>query len=454
MKKIFKLLWSVLAICCVVWCLCSVLRSASSRKCEGGFKLERMALVDSVINGAIADDDFPGAVLCVVKRADDGESMGEILYLKAYGNRQVCSGKDTVSGEMIPDTIPMTEDAIFDLASVSKCVGTTLSFMRVVENGWVRLSDNVSRYIPGFKAWESTPEKKGERVERQNITLTHLLTHTSGLPAAIHPPTWMKRYEQYGDPMTMNLRDSLTAYLAHDAARMSRPGEVMRYSCLNFITLQAVIERLSGKRMDKFAHDEVFGPLGLKSTWYNAIDDETRPYAEDAPIVPAEVLSDGTLLCGEVHDPTARVVNRGVSGNAGLFSSAEDLAVVASMLLNGGVVRLPKDGLAGKLGATERVRLFSESTVKTFFRVPEQFAQHGRALGWDVSSAYSGSFGELYTPYSIANHTGYTGTSMAMYPDEGVAVIFLTNRVHPYDDGGVSRARATVTNIVFSALDN
>ena len=453
MKRVLKVTKTIVVLGCVIWCVAFALSSGMLRKSEGGFKVERMALADSVINNAIADDDFPGAVLCVVKKADDGESMGEILYLKAYGNRQVCSGRDTVSGEMIPDTIPMTTDAIFDLASVSKCVGTTLSFMRVVENGWVRLSDNVSRYIPGFKAWESTPEKKGDRIERENITISHLLTHTSGLPAAIHPPYWMKRYEQYGDPMTMNLRDSLTTYLAHDAARMSRPGEVMRYSCLNFITLQAVIERVSQKRLDKFAHDEVFGPLGLKSTWYNAIDDAERPFAADAPIVPTEVLSDGTLLYGEVHDPTARVVNRGVSGNAGLFSSAEDLAVVASMLLNGGVIRLPKDGFAGKLGATERVRLFAEPTVKTFFTVPEQFAQHGRALGWDVSSAYSGSFGELYTPYSIANHTGYTGTSMAMYPEEGVAVILLINRVHPYDDGGVSRTRATVTNIVFSALD-
>lgn len=453
MKQLFKLLWSILAFCCVVWCVVSAVRCGVTHKRAGSFQTERMELVDSVINRAIDEDDFPGAVLCVVQRADDNESMGDILYLKAYGNRQVCSGRDMSSGEMIPDTIPMTTDAIFDLASVSKCVGTTLSFMRVVENGWVRLSDNVSRYIPGFKAWESTPEKKGERIERENITISHLLTHTSGLPAAINPPSWMKRYEQYGDPMTMNLRDSLTTYLANDAARMSRPGEVMRYSCLNFITVQSIIERVSNKRLDHFAHDEVFGPLGLHNTWYNAIDDPKRPYAADAPIVPTEVLGDGTLLCGEVHDPTARVVNRGVSGNAGLFSSAEDLAVVASMLLNGGVVRLPKDGFAGKVGATRRVRLFSESTVDTFFRVPEAFAEHGRALGWDVSSPYSGSFGELYAPYSIANHTGYTGTSMAMYPDDGVAIILLINRVHPYDDGAVARTRATVSNIIFSALD-
>ena len=120
MKRTLNLLLPIVVVACFV---VTALHCGMFRKSEGSFKVERMALADSVINGAIADDDFPGAVLCVVKRADDGESMGEILYLKAYGNRQVCSGRDAVSGEMIPDTIPMTPDAIFDLASVSKCVG-------------------------------------------------------------------------------------------------------------------------------------------------------------------------------------------------------------------------------------------------------------------------------------------------------------------------------------------
>ena len=224
---------------------------------------QRMAKADSVINSAIAADDFPGAVLCVVRRALDNESMGRILYLKAYGNRQVCSGRDTVSGEWIADTIAMTTDAVFDLASLSKCVGTTLSFLRLVENGQVRLTDNVSRYIPGFKPWESEPEKKGEKAEKEDITIKHLLTHTSGIPAAIHVPSFLRRYEKYGDTATMNLRDSLVTYLANDAARLSRPGEVMRYSCLNFITLQAIIEAVSGERLDKFAQREVFEPMQL-----------------------------------------------------------------------------------------------------------------------------------------------------------------------------------------------
>ena len=407
---------------------------------------EKMQLVDSVINGAIKRGDFPGAVLCVVKRATDKESMGKVLYHKAYGNRQIASGRDS-AGRLIADTLPMTLDAVFDLASVSKCVGTTLSFMRLVEDGKVRLDDPVSRYIDGFAAWESKPEKKGEAVERKEITVRHLLNHTSGLSAGIYVPSFMKRYEKWGDPAQQNLRDSLITYLATDAPRNTEPGEVMRYSCLNFITLQAIIECVSGERLDHFATRNVFSPLGLQNTWYNPIDEKQKPYNADAVIVPTSIEG-GKLLCGEVHDPTARVVNRGVSGNAGLFSTAEDLAVVASMLMNGGQVRLPREDMLGKLGLKRKVKLYSQQAVDTFFTLKDECREHGRALGWDT-----GSFGDLEDHQRVINHTGYTGTSIQMNLDEGVAIIILTNRVHPNDSGAVGRTRATVANIISSAIN-
>ena len=407
---------------------------------------EKMQLVDSVINGAIERGDFPGAVLCVVKRATDKESMGKVLYHKAYGNRQIASGRDS-AGRLIADTLPMTLDAVFDLASVSKCVGTTLSFMRLVEDGKVRLDDPVSRYIDGFAAWESKPEKKGEAVERKEITVRHLLNHTSGLSAGIYVPSFMKRYEKWGDPAQQNLRDSLITYLATNAPRNTEPGEVMRYSCLNFITLQAIIERVSGERLDHFATRNVFSPLGLQNTWYNPIDYKQKPYKADAVIVPTSIEG-GKLLCGEVHDPTARVVNRGVSGNAGLFSTAEDLAVVASMLMNGGQVRLPREDMLGKLGLKRKVKLYSQQAVETFFALTDECREHGRALGWDT-----GSFGDLEDHQRVINHTGYTGTSIQMNLDEGVAIIILTNRVHPNDSGAVGRTRATVANIISSAIN-
>lgn len=409
---------------------------------------ERILRADSVIEADIEAGLYPGAVLCVMRRALDSESMGRILYLKAYGNRQITSGRNTVSGEWLPDTVAMTTDAVFDLASLSKCVGTTLAFMRLVENGQVRLTDPVSRYIEGFKPWESKPERRGEKVEREAIIIKHLLTHTSGLPAAINVPSFLQRYEKYGNPLEMNLRDSLITYLANDAERRSRPGEKTLYSCLNFITLQAIIESIASERLDHFAQREVFAPMHLNNTWYNPIDEPTRPYEADCPIVPTEVQADGTILRGEVHDPTARIVNRGVSGNAGLFSTAEDLAVVASMLMNGGVIRIDEYGLQGRVGANERIRLFSKATIDAFFRPDSNLADGERALGWD-----KGFYGDLFSPTQSVNHTGYTGTSLAMDLDRGIAVILLTNRVHPTDDGSVARTRAVVSNIVAAALD-
>lgn len=414
----------------------------------GGYNLrpEQMIYADSAINRAIDDGEFAGAVLCVVRRALDGESQGRTLYLKAYGNRQLCSGRDA-EGHYIADTLPMTTDAVFDLASLSKSVGTTIAFMTLVERGQVRLSDNVARYIPDFKPWESKPQRRGEGIEREAITIRHLLTHTSGLPAAINVPRFLKRYEKWGDTAQQNLRDSLVQYLATEAERLSRPGEQMRYSCLNYITLQAIIERITSERMDHYAQREIFGPMQLKNTWYNHID-EPAPYADSTPIVPTEVQEDGTLLRGVVHDPTARVVNRGVSGNAGLFSTAEDLAVVASMLMNKGVIRINEDGLQGRVGADERVRILSEATVESMMRVPEQLSEHGRTIGWDT-----GFFGDLANEQMSINHTGYTGTSLAIDQEHGVAVILLTNRVHPVDNGSLARTRAVVANVVLAALD-
>ena len=412
---------------------------------------QRMLRADSVIMNAIAEGDFAGAVLCVVAKAEDGESMGEKLYMKAYGNRQVTSGRDAESGVFKPDTIEMTTDAIFDLASMSKCVGTTLAFMRVVEDGLVRLSDNVGRYIPDFDPWESKPANKGEKVEKQHITIKDLLTHTSGLPSYIDVNRFVERMQQHGRTEGLALRDSLISYLADSerVRRLSRPGEELRYSCLNMILVQAIIERVTGQRLDHYARQEVFEPMGLRSTWYNCIDDKDRPFSVDAPIVPTEVQPSGKVLLGEVHDPLARVANRGVSGNAGLFSSAEDLATVASVLMNGGVLSRASDGVMDKLGERERKRIFSQQTVDCFFRIPAGYEAHGRALGWD----FDGGNGDLLTPQRVASHTGYTGTSISIDLELGLSIILLTNRVHPKDNGSVARTRNVVSNIVASAFE-
>ena len=443
MKRLLAII-SLFSVAALAIIIVSLLLQRSCFRPNVRLNTERMQLADSAILSAIDNGDMPGAVLCVVSRARDGESMGRTLYLKAYGNQQVIS--PSADGRIIPDTIPMSTDAIFDLASLSKCVGTTMAVMRLVEQGRLRLTDNVSQYIPDFKPWESKPAKRGEKIEREPITINHLLTHTSGLPAAIHVPTFMERYEKWGDPTTMNLRDSLITYLAAEAERRTRPSEVMLYSCLNFITLQDIIETITQQRLDHFLNQELFTPLKLKNTWYNHIDEPT-PFDPSAPIAPTELQEDGSLLRGEVHDPTARIINRGVSGNAGVFSTAEDLAVIASMLMNDGVIRIPSDRLTDHITGGERLRLFSEATIDRFLELDPALAHHGRTLGWAV-----GFFGDLGSRDSF-NHTGYTGTSMAIDRERGVAVILLSNRVHPHDKGSLARTRAIVSNIVASALD-
>lgn len=443
MKRLLAII-SLFSVAALAIITVSLLLQRSCFRPNVRLNTERMQLADSVILSAIDNGDMPGAVLCVVSRARDGESMGRTLYLKAYGNQQVIS--PSADGRIIPDTIPMSTDVIFDLASLSKCVGTTMAVMRLVEQGRLRLTDNVSQYIPDFKPWESKPAKRGEKIEREPITINHLLTHTSGLPAAIHVPTFMERYEKWGDPTPMNLRDSLITYLAAEAERRTRPSEVMLYSCLNFITLQAIIETITQQRLDHFLDQELFTPLKLKNTWYNHIDEPT-PFDPSAPIAPTELQEDGSLLRGEVHDPTARIINRGVSGNAGVFSTAEDLAVIASMLMNDGVIRIPSDRLTDHITGGERLRLFSEATIDRFLELDPALAHHGRTLGWAA-----GFFGDLGSRDSF-NHTGYTGTSMAIDRERGVAVILLSNRVHPHDKGSLARTRAVVSNIVASALD-
>lgn len=414
-------------------------------------RAEKMLRADSVINHAIEQGDFPGAVLCVVSKAEDGESMGDILYLKAYGNRQITSGRDIESGQMRADTIPMTTDAIFDLASMSKCMGTTLAFMRVLEDGYVQLTDNVNRYIPDFDPWESKPEKRGEKIEKRHITIKDLLTHTSGLPAYIGVESFIEQMQHHGKTEGLALRDSLISYIADSdrVKRLSAPSEEYRYSCLNMILVQAIIERVTGERLDQYAQKEVFSKMGLRNTWYNCIDEVQKPFSNDAPIAPTELQSSGEVLRGEVHDPLARVANRGVSGNAGLFSTAEDLAVMASVLMNGGKISMPEEEFYGKLGKKEHKRIFSEQTVDCFFRIPEGYEKYGRALGWD----FDGTNGDLLSPNRVASHTGYTGTSIAIDLDLGVTIILLTNRVHPKDKGGVARTRNIISNIVAAALE-
>lgn len=385
-----------------------------------GMNPEKLAQVDRVINEAITAKEIPGAVLSVVRGND-------IVYLKAYGNKSV-----------VPTVEPMTAETLFDLASVSKCVGTTLAFMQLIENGYVRLTDNVDRYIPNFKPWKD-PES-GETVD---ITIRDLLSHSSGLTPYINADTFVK---EYGG----NNPEKMEQYIATEIKRNFRPGTDFMYSCLNFVTLQRILERVTGEKLYEYAQKHVFDVLGLTHTCYFPLI-YTPAVSNSAELAglcaPTEVQADGKPLVAQVHDPMARRIMGGNSGNAGVFSNAEDLSVICSAIMNGGV-------LVDKKGRIlESTRILSPLTVRLMATIPPQNDPSvGRALGWDKKSSHSGPRGDLFNPETTIMHTGYTGTSIVIDTETKTAIILLTHRVHPEDKGSVGRLRALVANIVAGSI--
>ena len=367
---------------------------------------EKLAKADEIINAAIANKEIPGAVLAVVRNS-------KLAYLKAYGNKSV-----------YPDTVAMTENTVFDLASCSKVVGTAMSMAHLMERGGFRLTDKVSMYIPGFQPWED-PET-GEKID---IRIIDVLTHSSGLPPYVSPGVVIKKCG-VADP------DSLMNYIC-TMRRDFKPTTAFQYSCLNFITLQNILQKITGKTLTEYAQENIFDALGMKNTTYS-------PKAQNkeaimALVAPTEKQSDGSVLLGEVHDPLARIMNHGNSGNAGVFSNAEDLALLAAALMNGGSIN--GKNVLGKL------------TVETMTRVPAGFEHIGRSLGWDNYSPYASNNGNIFHPERTFGHTGYTGTSFVVDPVSKTAVILLAHRVHPEDKGGVVRLRAQIANVVAGAVE-
>ena len=401
MKKILLSFLSFVALYALVSCHPTTDSIRRTTPEKAGLNLQKLTLVDDIINESIEKKEIPGAVLAVVRH-------GSLAYLKAYGHKSV-----------YPDVEPMTINTVFDMASVSKPVGTAISIMQLVENGKLRLTDPVLMYIPGFRPWVD-PET-GREVE---IRIVDLLTHSSGLPAYI---TATKLTDRYGAPNPQALIDSI-AMMPRDF----RPTTRFQYSCLNFITLQNVLQNITGERLCDYAQKNIFDVLGMTRTAYN-------PTGEILALTaPTEKQVDGSVLRGKVHDPLALLLNDGNSGNAGIFSCAEDLALLAAALMNGGAYN-------GK-------RILSPLTVEIMTTVPEAYKSLGRSLGWDNYSSYSSNNGNLFDPEHTYGHTGYTGTSIVIDPVSQTAVILLSHRVHPNDVGSVVRLRALVANAVAGAV--
>jgi len=345
--------------------------------------------VDAAIEQAIAQGRLPGAVLIV-------GPDGRVVYRKAYGKRAV-----------VPTPEAMTVDTIFDCASLTKVVATTSSLMRLFEQGKFRLNDKVTEYIPEFQGGKS------------DITLRNLFTHFSGLQPDVPLANPWSGYDT-------------GIHLACTDKPAGPPGSRFVYSDINFILLGELVHRLSGSMLSDYARDNIFLPLGMKETMF-------QPPASLVPrIAPTERLEKtGPPLRGVVHDPTARNMG-GVAGHAGVFSTADDLARFAQMMINGGTL----DG----------VRLFSPLTVAKFTEPqspPDQPILRG--LGWDIDSPYSGNRGELF-PIGSFGHTGFTGTSIWIDPSTKTYVILLANSVHPSLRPALTPLRGKVATIVAASV--
>ena len=331
------------------WCAALAAATLSAQTFSG------RAALDDAINQAIEQGRCPGAVLLV------GHD-GQVVYRKAYGKRA-----------LVPQPEAMTLDTIFDCASLTKVIATTSSLMKLFEQGKFRLNDKVTDYIPEFQGGKS------------DITIRNLLTHFSGLQPDV--------------PLEYPVdRLSSTASTSPDTFKPGGPpGTRYVYSDINFILLGELVHRLSGQMLSEYARENIFLPLGMKETHVPAARlarAAHRPHR-------AHPIKTGPPLRGVVHDPTARNMG-GVAGHAGLFSTADDLARFAQMMLNGGEL----DG----------VRLFSPLTVAKFTEPqtpPDQPILRG--LGWDIDSPHSGNRGELF-PIGSYGHTGFTGTSIWIDP--------------------------------------
>jgi len=376
-----------------------------------GMSQSHLANLDEIIPAEIARKQLPGAVVVVGRQS-------KIVWRKAYGNRA-----------LEPEIEPMTTDTIFDLASLTKVVATATSIMILVERGSLRLSDPVARHIPEF----------GEMGKR-GITVEQLLIHRSGLIA----DNELKDYEQGAE--TAMRKIWMLPPLAEAGARFI-------YSDVNYIVLAELVRRLSGKPVDVFAEENIFRPLGMKDTGFLPLQrfgDQIK-----SRIAPTEkrggnsqVESTGERnqgqehwMRGEVHDPRAYLLD-GVAGHAGLFSTADDLAIYCQMILNRGEYR----------GA----RILSPLGVARMTEGRTSGGNDGsRGLGWDISSPYSGNRGDLF-PIGSFGHTGFTGTSIWIDPSSETFVIFLSNRVHPRIDpkrpADVTPLRGRVATVVASSI--
>lgn len=361
--------------------LCAGLASAAAP-----FKADKLAAIDTAVAEAIAARKIPGGVLWL-------EQEGQV-HRKVYGQRA-----------LQPAAEAATADTIYDAASLTKVVATTTAVMRLIEQGKLDLEAPVVRYLPAFAAHG-----------KDAITVRHLLTHHSGLrPDLDYTPAWSGA--------------DTAVRMACDEKLRSVPGSTFVYSDINFIVLDELVRLASGRSLEVYCAQDIFGPLGLGDTGF------LPPEAKRGRVAPTEKAG-GAWLRGVVHDPSARMMG-GVAGHAGLFLTAPDLARFCRMLLNG--------------GALDGVRILKPETVALMTRVQTDGSDR-RGLGWDLDTRFSGPRGRWFPAGISFGHTGFTGTSVWIDPRSRSFALFLSNRVHPDGKGDASPIRREIATLFAEAM--
>ena len=332
-----------------------------------------MNRVDQLMHRAIADRVFPGAMLLVW-------SAGETRFHRAYGYANIFTG------------YKMKQETVFDLASLTKPLATTLGVMTLIDRGVLDLDRDLETVLPEF----------GD-TEKNRITIKHLLSHNSGLP------DYRPYYDELKHHPFAGRKQRLKSLLVKEPL-LNPIGKTVLYSDLGFMILGWIIERLSGKGLDRYVSTQIYKPCGIESLFYPC--GQTRPL--DADFAATEICPwRKKLICGVVHDDNAYAVG-GVAGHAGLFGTAEGINAILLELLSAfhhGAARLP---------------LSRELIRKFLARNPET----ERALGFDCPSAIEPSCGRFFSRLGVG-HLGFTGTSFWMDVERSLIVILLTNRIHP-----------------------
>jgi uncharacterized protein YbbC (DUF1343 family) len=354
---------------------------------QAGMDATRLAVIDQLVDEGLQRGEMAGAVVLVARQ-------GRTVYLRAFGQRQVQ-----------PAELPMTTDTVFDLASLTKPIATATSVMYLVAAGRIQLDDAVAKHVPEF-----APNGK------QDVTIRQLLTHQGGLT----PDNALRDYQNGTEQAWQRI---WALPLIADA------GSRFIYSDVGFIVLGELIHRVSGMPLDQFTRQHVFGPLGMSETGFLP-DEALRQRAA------ATEQRDGRWMCGEVHDPRAYLLD-GVAGHAGLFSTAEDLAVYGQMLVQGG-------RYAG-------VQILSDEIVAQM-TTPHPVGGGVRGLGWDMRTGYSSNRGDLLSPRAVG-HGGFTGTGIWIDPQLELVVVFLSNRLHPDGKGSVNPLIGRIGTVAAAAIE-